>query len=71
MREVSNFQKRNLIVTSGAFEFCTAKIAIPKAIKKTSQIKTCMVFLLSNPPLPTGKQAPPFLKGVREDYLFF
>jgi hypothetical protein len=36
-REVLNFQKINVIVTRGAFEFCIAKIAIPMAINRTIQ----------------------------------
>jgi len=36
-REVSYFQKMNLIVTRGAFEFCIAKTAIPMAMNRTIQ----------------------------------
>jgi hypothetical protein len=35
------------MVTAGAFEFCTAKMARPIAIKKIIQKKICIIF----PPL--------------------
>jgi hypothetical protein len=42
IREVSNFQKRNFITTAGASEFCTAKMAILRTIKKSIHRKICM-----------------------------
>jgi hypothetical protein len=38
---------RNFIITGGAFEFCTAKMATMMTNKKPTPKKTCMVFLLA------------------------
>jgi len=45
--EVSNFQKRSLIITGGAFEFWTEKIATPRATKKATA-KMTFIFPLSS-----------------------
>jgi hypothetical protein len=37
IREVSNRHMRNFIITKGAFEFWTAKMAIPMATKNINQ----------------------------------
>jgi hypothetical protein len=37
IREISNRHMRNFIVTKGAFEFWTAKMAMPKATKNINQ----------------------------------
>ena len=44
IREVSNFQNRNLIIMGGVAEFCTAKMATQRMITKTSQRKICIGF---------------------------
>jgi hypothetical protein len=48
IREVSNFQNRNLIVRGGAAEFCTAKVATQRMIMTVSQRKICMGFVLGS-----------------------
>src|SRR3989304_435867 len=60
IREVSNFQNRNLITMGGVAEFCTAKMATKRMIMTVSQRKICMGFVLGS--------FPPILPKVRIEF---